>query len=115
MSPNGAGRVRVTIGGVAGAFLRVPVSGDGPGGEVRKVYLVGPWGWLLVSTHGHAGVTVVPRIGAPCRRTVPEELLGQSVESLVLSCVCRCPEMAPDIEDYMVTRVGRLVLQDTAG
>ena len=82
------------IGGVAGGFLRVPVSGDGPSGEVRKVFLVGPWGWRVVSTQGDAGVALVPRIGAPCRCAVPEEYLGRSVVSLVLSCVCRCPETA---------------------
>ena len=83
------------MGGVAGACLRGPVSGDGPGGEVREVFLVGPWGWRLESSADRAGVALVPSIGAPCRCTVPEEYLGASVVSLVVSCVSRCPETAP--------------------
>ena len=64
------------------------------GGEVRMVFLVGPWGRRLVSTQGHAEVVLVPRIGAPCRRTVLEEYLGLLVVSLEHSCVSRCPETA---------------------
>ena len=106
MSLHGAGGVRGTIDGVAGALLRVPVAGDGPGGEVRKVFLVGPWGWRLESSADLAGVALVLGIGAPCRGTVPEECVGRSVVSLVLSCVSRCPETAPGGEVHKVFLVG---------
>ena len=65
-----------------------------PGGEERMVFLVGRWISRLESSADRAGVAFVLRIGAGCRRTVPEELLGRSVVSLVLSCVSRCPETA---------------------
>ena len=89
MSLYGAGGVPGTIGCVAGAFVRVPVSGDGPGGEDRMVFRVGWWVSRLESSADLAGVALVLGIGAPRGCAVPEEYLGTSVESLVLSCVTR--------------------------
>ena len=82
------------------------MSGEGLGGEVRKVFLAGRWVSRLESSADHAGVALVPRVGAPCRCAVREEYLGSSEVSVVLSCVCRCPERAPGAGERMVFLFG---------